>query len=286
MHRQHSSPTFVVLLAIGLTQGCADLGGDGGDETLGITTDALLTTNKLMPNTITPNSLDPNALNPSTLASNALSPSALNSQVDNAIHNPGTMGDISRTFLQYAVGCAFDSTQTFSFTWTDGGGTVYQENYPGQLGLAPAWANSALNVSEQRWVSACLAARTNYYGVLVNISVRGAHPTISRPEGPEKDEYFHEEGALWGDLFSPEPYVRSCNITANDDNSRTRHRECAAGHVASNGSLDDCGPIERQGPCSTLCDPLDVDNLYHPQCLDDGQDPPTAISEVITVFLP
>jgi len=286
MMQVRSSKAIFIALILACTQGCAGLGEETGES--GIASDAipLLSTNNLLPNRITPNALDPNALNPSTLAGIALSPSTLDPQNDAAIHEAGSMGDISRTFLQYTVGCALDSSQSFSFSWRDGTNTVHQETFVGLLGLATGWASGPIGESEQRWVSACLAARTNYYGFVVNISVRGPHSAIDRLENGERTNYPNEEGAFWGNLFALSPYVRSCDRSANDVNSRANERECAAGHVALDGSLDDCGIIQRKGACSSICDPLASQDLYHLSCLDDGLTPPAASREIITVFLP
>ena len=108
-----------------------------------------------------------NALNFNALNFNALSPSNLD-----ALQDPSATGATARQLMRYMASCALTSTQSFQFEWTDELGILHTESYPGHLGLAPTWATQPLSLDGQRLVSACLAARTNYYQVPVQISAR------------------------------------------------------------------------------------------------------------------
>ena len=114
--------------------------------------------NALNPNALNPNALNPNALNPAALALSALSLSTIRPNALAAILDPGPAGALSREHLKYTIECAFESSQSFSFRWTDGSGIDHDENYSGMLGLARNWGWDPLDGDEQRWVSACLAA--------------------------------------------------------------------------------------------------------------------------------
>jgi hypothetical protein len=270
-----------------LLTGCGDDGfydlADEGD--LGSAEGAFVGGNSMMPNGIYPNMLSPLALVPSDLAAGALTPAAMAPAALESITDPDEAGDVSRMFLRYAVGCALTSQQSFSFSWTDSKRALHAESYPGLIGLAPSWATAPLDAPGQRWVSACIAARTNYYGVSVNISARGFHDAIKQSGILEKLTFPKEEGVFWGNLFSSKPFVRSCHYAPNVDHSRALLRECAAGHVGA-GGVESCGMIARVGSCDSMCDSLDPGNLFHARCaIDPAVSLANKTAEVITVFL-
>jgi hypothetical protein len=79
------------------------------------------------------------------------------------------------------------------------------------------WGTGRCDESCQRWVSACVLARANAYGVHVDISMRApadAPPTIKnallvsdeeRDGGPGILAYSHREGAYFGNIFATAP---------------------------------------------------------------------------------
>ncbi|WP_170229161.1 hypothetical protein [Polyangium fumosum] len=242
--------------------------------------------NAIQPNAIQPNAIQPNAIQPNAIQPNALTPSAFSPDTLAALQDPGETGHGSRMFLRYAVGCALDPSQSFAVTWIDLQGVERTEIYVGQLGLAPSWATGPLDETGQRWVSACLAARTNWYGVTVLISMRASHSAIKHAGTLEKFIFPREEGAFWGNLFAPTPFLHSCVYVPNTDYARSVQRDCAAGHVGPDG-IENCGIIERRGSCEAVCDPLDTNNGFRPKCVYDAAvNPPRKTTEVVTVFLP
>jgi len=272
---------YVLLLCffalVGCTSGLDDFSEEGGS--------AFAEQEVVGSNLIVPNTLVPPDLTPSDIAGAPLSIDAMPASSVAALQDPGQAGDVSRLFVRYAVGCAFDTSQSFSFTWTDEFGTTHEENYPGLLGLASSWATAPLGDQGQRWVSACLAARTNYYGIAVIISMRASHQAMQQLDGLEKAGFPMEEGAFWGNLFLPMPFVRACHYAPNDAHSRSLMRDCAAGHVGDAG-IDSCGIIQRVGSCNDVCSALDPTNLYHTSCtLDPSASPAIPVAEVITVYL-
>jgi hypothetical protein len=240
----------------------------------------LVVSNALNPNALNPNALNPNALNPYALNPNALSLSALQ-----LIQDPGSSGDLSRQLLKYTVSCALNSTQSFSFSWTDTFGVVHPETYSGLLGLAADWATTRLSPSGAEWVSACLASRVNWYGATVTISSRGPVEQLSIT-AEERADYPHIEGAFFGNLFTSTPALYSCYNLTNVDNSRSQQRDCAAGHVNPDGSVSSCGILQILGSCSDYCSSANPSRRYYSSCFrtSDHVDSPT--STVVTTALP
>jgi hypothetical protein len=242
-------------------------------EDLAVSASALLVPNALVPNALVPNALVPNALVPNALAS---------------IQRSDSAGESSRLLLEYTVGCAFDETQSFSFSWTDAAGIVHPETYQGLLGIAPGWATAPLtDQTRQRLVSACLAARTNWYGEPVLISARSHEdPLRLHTSSEELSAYPNLEGAFWGNLFGPEPYLNACHNPATVDLARSRQRDCAAGHVEA-GVVSPCGMIALVGPCNEVCDGFSSAGQHYIACIDrPGVAGSPTTKAVITTALP
>jgi hypothetical protein len=267
--------TSIVVSAM-LTVSCG-VGFDDGEEDVGSADAALLGDNALDMNALDMNALDMNALDMNALDMNALDAGSLA-----AILDPGPTGDLARQLLRYTASCALDPEQSFAFSWSDGTGVVHHEVYPGLLGLEPSWATRSLSKSGQRWISACLASRVNWYRVPVMLSSRGSIAGLKVTDPNELAAYALEEGAFWGNLFGPNPRVYACDHVPNDDASRARLRDCAAGHLDGTGTPVDCGMIRRLGSCAETCMALTSNGQYHPSC-SSSQDGST--SKVITVFL-
>jgi len=107
-----------------------------------------------------------------------------------------------REFIKYLTDCALCAGVT---AYADVAGQHYE--FPGTLGLAPHWVHQSLTKDEQRWVSACILARTNHFGVEVQISLRadhGPYPALRTTE-PERREFTLHEGDFFGNLFADTP---------------------------------------------------------------------------------
>ncbi len=200
-------------------------------------------------NALSYNALSYNALSYNALSYNALSYNALSYNSLAAIQDSSSAGTLSRQLLQYTVGCALNASQSFSFSWVDAQGNPQSATYAGQLGLAPGWANGPLtHRNEQELVSACLAARTNYFGVTVAISVRGeVEALLDNTSAAELAAYPYVEGAFWGNLFAPTPYLNACHNPATVAHSRADQRDCATGYPDGR-QLDSCGMINPHRP--------------------------------------
>lgn len=269
------------------TSACAPIGGENDVESA---SSSVIYTNSLVPIALDATSLFPAALTPAMLSGAALDPGRMSAPALAAIQDPGESGWVSRELLSYTVGCAFDSTESLSFTWVDAEGNLQSVTDRGMMGLATDWAYGALGADEQPWVSACLAARVNYFGTVVQLSLRGKNPVLATTPA-EVSAYPNEEGAFWGNLFSDSPAVYACDDVDNDENSRSLHRVCAAGYVDAEGDVESCGIIQRLGSCATYCEPLTGDGgQYYPACattpiLDGGDQALSLTSQPIAVFL-
>ena len=226
--------------------------------------------------------VDNNAMNLNAMNLNALTAAALDPAALAQLQDPGSTGDLGRMLLRYTVGCAFDETQSFAFTWYDTLGVRHDEVYWGVLGLATEWATGTIGPGAQRWVSACLASRVNYYGIPVMLSSRGPLAGLKKVGAGELATYSLLEGAFWGNLFGSSPAAYACSYTANDATSRLLSRVCAAGWIDGSGTVQGCGIIQRVGSCSAVCSAPKTSAQYYPDCT-----PPGGVdnAQVVTVYL-
>jgi hypothetical protein len=186
-------------------------------------------------NRLASNRLASNRLASNRLASNSLGAAALSS---------GSLIETEegRDVFSYIVSCALPSGS--SVTVQDSGGTPY--TFGGLIGLAPAWATTTPTVSERRWVTACVLARTNYYGVPVDISMRGSAPALATT-AEEEAAFPAAEGAFYGDLFDSEAqawYACGATTTAIEP-----LRLCT---ISEDGTSTMCG-FTYASLCSSAC---------------------------------
>jgi hypothetical protein len=213
-----------------------------------------LAANKLASNKLAANRLAANRLSSNRLAANGLGTGDLLSTPD------------GRNVLSYVIGCALPAGETLvapqsgapacsvdtdcpndsggllPFPVCSQGQCVYE--FPGNVGLAPQWADEPLDRSGKRWVSACLLARCNAHDVAVEISLRGENPALVLAAG-EAQGFTVEEGAFYGDVFTVEgqPIVwfacRGAGKTSGEFGSLVE-RDCASPDPA-NPAVTQCG---------------------------------------------
>ncbi|XXX77311.1 hypothetical protein WMF30_00865 [Sorangium sp. So ce134] len=245
-------------------------------------------------NALSLNALSLNALSLNALSLNALKPSTLTPTTLAAITDPGSNGTLARELLRYVVSCSLRADQTFSFSWTDSAGVAHPEVYRGDLGYAHWWATTPLgggNSYVQGQISACLAARINWYGVSVRISLRNNEMPVTPAE---RASFTVREGAFWGNLFStsPAPYLRSCYSPAGVARARQLQRDCAAGHLnvdpaTGATTVQQCGPMVIVGSCDTICNGTDALNGYYRGCLENPSVSPWVRTDIVmTSYLP
>lgn len=157
----------------------------------------------------------------------------------------------ARSTLKYLASCALDA-QTVITARHDG--VDYQ--FAGSIGLAPQWHARAMTEEEQHWVSACMLARTNYFGAPVEISLRTNFPSPVEALSTwrETDRRFtQEEATFFGNLFADKPVAYVCS-PAHDEATRARiaaqKRICALPKTTQNGqTFTACGMVYL-GDCS------------------------------------
>lgn len=279
---RHSCSACVVVLSALLASGCAI----EAEEPIDDAALSLATHNALTANALTANALFPGALSAAALSTAPLAFDGLTEGARAALQDPGPGGDLSRKLLKYAAGCALDAEQSFDFSWTDALGVVHDESYPGSLGIEPSWAKAPLGPVGQRMISACLGARINYYGIQVAISARSATAPLDVLGDDELAAYPHIEGAFWGNLFAPKPYLNACYDAADVANSRAHLRDCAAGHPNADGTVSSCGMIKRVGECKAVCPAADGEGRYWRSCFDGPDARGPATDYVVTIALP
>jgi hypothetical protein len=279
--------TFGLLAGASFLAGCAVEALPAVDpDGTAVAEEELSTDNALSANALNANALYANALSANALNANALNANALSSASLAAIQDPGSAGALSRQLLKYTVSCALGSSQSFTFSWTDSGNVVHTENYPGSLGIEPSWATQPLGDAGKQMVSACLISRVNYYGVQVIISARSMTSPLTTVGSSELQAYQHIEGAFWGNLFSPTPYAFSCYNESNVSISRGGMRDCATGHVNTDGTVSSCGIINRVGGCQSVCPKIDGAGQYYQSCVAQPGVSDTSTGYVITTALP
>ena len=248
------NPHAIVVVAALLVGGCLD------DELeLSETEDAIVGANRLTANRLTANRLTANKVAANRLTANSLEAQALMATAE------------GRDVMSFIVGCAMPSGQ--NLTLKDPNGVSY--TYPGWLNLAPAWATRVPTVSERRWVTACLLARTNVNGVPVNISMRHDTNLALTTTSAERTKFTVAEGAFYGDLFAATPVLYACS-----NRSWTQlvgqFRACA---LSANGVTTDCG-FTYTGSCSNTATCTDKTAPFG-ACKGGA----TSYAEVLTIFL-
>ena len=189
---------FLVAAHASLLIACVDQSDNMSSTTQGVSVKNRLATNRLATNRLATNRLATNRL-----ATNGL---ADVSSIDDL--KAMASDDGGRELLTYMMSCALPEGQSLSVE-TDSGTYTFD----GLIGLAPNWTTTPLSTEDARWVSACLLARVNYYGVTVHISMRGGSPALAiTPE--EGADYPLYEGAFWGNLFVDGPQDKNACISA------------------------------------------------------------------------
>ncbi len=144
-------------------------------------------------------------------------------------HTPLMATEVGRTELKYLVSCALPQGQVVKFSHA---GKAYE--LPGAMGLAPGWLKTRMSADDERRVSACVFARTNFFGVPVMLSMRseaerqaealGPAPAASAPrtetvpaalqaDAAERAEFSRFEASYFGNMFAAKPVAYVCGPT-------------------------------------------------------------------------
>jgi hypothetical protein len=198
--------------------------------------------------------------------------------------------------LEYLALCALDQGTEM---------VIGASRYPGLFGLAPEWIDSGCSDSCQRWVSACLLAHANHYGLAVTVSLRGAHTGLAW-DAAIAEEFTLQEAAFYGNIFQvddddvidPERPLYACSgraLIAWDEDPE--HQESSLDYLQKRicGTGAACG-LNHTGPC--VYPPFMTESIcrqdagwegYYANCegesLDDPLEGPPVYPEVITTYL-
>lgn len=124
-----------------------------------------------------------------------------------------------RQQLKYLVNCALPADATVIAVADN-----QRFSFPGSMGLAPDWATRPLTAAQQRRVSACMLARTNRFGVPVQLSIRSDAtdaPESLHTDADERRKFPFFEAGFFGNLFLPQPEGYVC--TGDTPPQRTPH---------------------------------------------------------------
>lgn len=155
-----------------------------------------------------------------------------------------------RELLAYVVQCALPDGDAITLTGANGTYT-----FDGAIGLAPQWTSEAMTEAEKRWVSACLLARTNAFGVSVTISMRGPSPALAT-NAAEMSAFDLVEGAFWGNVFGDELEAYACQgpikLPLRLDGFSVSPLPRRACTLSADGVHTTCGHTYA-GPCASSC---------------------------------
>jgi hypothetical protein len=154
--------------------------------------------------------------------------------VDSLLDDPNAAYGFS-----YIVGCALPF-QTKLVLEKDG----KRVEFEGSLGLAPQWAEGACDLDCQEWVSACMLARTNAYGLPVYIYTDGPHPHLEAITREGRDGASVREGAFFGNLFQSPQEQYACRGDSRDPLALTWRVCTRPGNRCGIQALGACGDVD------------------------------------------
>jgi hypothetical protein len=283
---------LALALALGLS-GAACAPPDGGDDLLSERQEEVTGTNGIALNGIALNGIALNgialngiALNGIALNGIALNGIALNGIALNGIALNGAFADwfnnadssniqLHSSVMKYLMSCALPAGSTASFK--DKNGATH--TWPGQMGLAPGWAENPITATEKQLVSGCFLGHVNSALPTprhIQISLRGPATSLGT-SSLERQALATFDGAFFGDLFSSPNKIYVCDTQwgqpLNYYNTLLADwgRQCFHDPAGCN--------LFKRVECSTAC-VKGTDGTYQ-SCTADG-----VTYKPITVFVP
>ncbi|WP_437503622.1 hypothetical protein [Sorangium sp. So ce1099] len=266
--------------------GCASSADPSSAEPVGTSEEAVVSSNRLSMNRLSMNRLSMNGLSMNRLSVDGRKLATTDLLLD---------AD-GRELLRYTVGCALPEGQSLVSTVDS---TTYR--FDGRIGLAPEWLRGPLTERSQRWVTACLLAHVNGYGVEVAISLRGRHPALEA-DSAELRSYQQEEISFFGNVFQPlekrdelgdvGSRMYSCGgallqmSCADSESAFVPERTCASRTDCSLSFLGACRDLS--GSKTSVCKNVSLDGYagcQAPSITTSSKSTATRYDEVVTVFL-
>ena len=189
-----------------------------------------------------------------------------------------------RQYLNYLVSCALPEDITVVVE-------VEQQRYrfPGLMGLAPQWSKQPLTLTEQRRVSSCLFARTNFFGKPVIISLRSdvsTMPDSVKANRRERKEFPFFEAGFFGNIFLEQPQAFVCSPTLTpkrQEHLASLFRVCSfPAQVGDLGYQDPTGK-DAKAPALSRCHFIQVGTCDRRHFKQNGVD---YTADVLKVYLP
>ncbi|MEZ4466344.1 MAG: hypothetical protein R3F43_18290 [bacterium] len=118
-----------------------------------------------------------------------------------------------------------------------------EQVFEGSFGLAGEWADGPCDETCQRWVSACILARTNAYGLPVRIYLDGPNPHLQTLVTPERQGFTVREAAFFGNVFQTPARRFACRGDGDDPVSDVEGVR-ATGQPVRLGGPRACGPVD------------------------------------------
>jgi hypothetical protein len=204
-----------------------------------------------------------------------------------------TVGELARMLFAYLYSCAMPAGSILDLEL---GGEVFR--FRGAVGLAAEWGEpgGTCDTECEGWISACVLARTNATGAMVEVSLRGQHPAL-QPSPEELAEFTLREGSFYGTIFDPTLQQTFACAGPGSSMPTLTNRFCSVlGDICPITGISDCVPYSAEcGFCTSsvsassacsLWDAGDLPTRCHEarSMLCDGN-PSKAYDQVISAFL-
>lgn len=156
----------------------------------------------------------------------------------------GALTDCRRELLKVLIECALDGAPSPLMLPAsvkdpaDTSSLLGPKVYYGRHGLAPNWTSRRLTEDEQEFVSACVMARTNYYGATIDILMEGHAPL--QYDADWRSDYPYAESTVWGNLFTSTPSRHVCHNYGNGLCDDAAWRICDVDNNCSFTNHGDC----------------------------------------------
>ena len=222
------------LLSVTAASCVAEMGDEAdylANEAQEVATSNAMTANRISANRITANRITANRITANAILADLSSAPEL------------ANNESSREFLKYFVECAVPAGQTVYFR--DHQDNVFE--VAGAIGAAPEWMDGPMSEDGKERVTACLLARTNFFGISIPISIRANAAGMVADEAENAAFPFYE-ATFFGNVFKDPPEMYSCQglgvyystVYGLVGSQYLSNRVCAQG--------DQCGFVA-QGPC-------------------------------------
>lgn len=208
-----------------------------------------------------------------------------------------------RELLGYLTRCAFNKGDELA-VYDAAADVTYV--FHGGMALARGWEYGPLTLAEQRWVSGCVMAHVNAYGLAVPVLLRGGHPQLAAPTDPNQADWMSvREAGFYGNLFIPGYYdpapLNACRpeayLALRYQTPDWDKRLCTDG----SGGYTNCGFVD-QGRCyppdgitvvdwlhgasgEIGCEAIHPDGYYQPCCEAGPTEASNGTCEVFTDFI-